>query len=249
MRITKHQLRRIIREALSRDAQDLEPRLVAVWEQVSADTLQALGGRATWEDIADEVMAGFGRTGKWFSHQHADVVPDILCMAKGLTSAHLPLGAMGMRAEIAAHFDDNVFWSGLTYSAHAMSLAAGVAAVEALRDEGLVENAARMQDVMRGHMRSLADKHPSVASYRATGLFGAIEFQKNAAGDPLSGYNETHPAVAKLVRRLLGEGVFTLSHWNMLFCNPPLCINEEQLAEAFGILDACLAVTDEAYEG
>jgi taurine--2-oxoglutarate transaminase len=198
--------------------------------------------------IADEVMAGFGRTGKWFSHQHADVVPDLMCMAKGMTSAHLPLGAMGMRAEIAAHFDDKVFWSGLTYSAHPMSLAAGVAAVEALRDEGLVENAARMQDVMRGHMRSLADKHPSVACYRATGLFGAIEFQKNAAGDPLSGYNETHPAVAKLVRTLLDKGVFTLSHWNMLFCNPPLCINQEQLAEAFGIIDACLAVTDEAYE-
>ena len=101
---------------------------------------------------------------------------------------------------------------------------------------------------MRSHMKQLADKHPSVGNYRATGLFGAIDFKRNAAGDPLSGYNETHPAVAKLVRTLLGKGLFTLSHWNMLFCNPPLCINEAQLGEAFAILDECLAVTDEVYE-
>jgi taurine--2-oxoglutarate transaminase len=199
--------------------------------------------------VADEVMAGFGRTGKWFSHQHADVVPDLMCMAKGLTSAHLPLGALGMRAKIAQHFDDNVFSAGLTYSSHAMCLAAGIAAVEALRDEGYVDNAARMEEVMRKHMRELAAKHPSVGSYRATGLFGAIELQKNAAGDPLSGYNETHPAVPKLIRALLEKGLFTLSHWNMIFCNPPLCITEEQLGESFALLDDCLAITDEVYEG
>ena len=114
---------------------------------------------------------------------------------------------------------------------------------------GLWENAAKMQDVMRKHMADLAAKHPSVGPYRATGLFGAIDFRKNAAGDPLSGYNETHPAVAKLVKALLDKGLFTLSHWNYVFCNPPLCITEEQLGECFAIIDECLSITDEAFEG
>lgn len=198
--------------------------------------------------VADEVMAGFGRTGKMFSFQHADVQPDIVCMAKGLTSAALPLGAMGMRDHIAKHFEDNVFWSGLTYSSHAMGIAAGIAAIGVLQSEGLVDNAARMESVMRKHMAELRAKHPSVGACRATGLFGAIDFKRNAKGDPLSGYNETHPAVAKLVATLFDKGLFTLSHWNMIFCNPPLCINEEQLGEAFAIIDDALSITDEVYE-
>ncbi len=198
--------------------------------------------------VCDEVMAGWGRTGKLFSHEHAGITPDIICMAKGLTSAALPLGAMGMRDKIAAYFDDNVFWAGLTYSGHAMGIAAAIAAIEVMRDEGLVEHAAKMQNVMRKHMTEMKEKHPSVATFRATGLFGAIDFRKNAVGDPLSGYNETHPAVAKLVKALLDKGLFTLSHWNYIFCNPPLCISEEQLAESFAIIDSCLEITDEAYE-
>lgn len=199
--------------------------------------------------VCDEVMAGFGRTGKMFSFMHAGIQPDMVCMAKGLTSAALPLGAMGMRDEIAAHFDDKVFWTGLTYSGHAMGLAAAIAAIDVLVGEGLVDHAARMEKVMREHMAALQKKHPSVGAYRATGLFGAIEFRKNAAGAPLASYNESHPAVGKLVRTLLDKGLFTLAHWNTLFCNPPLCINEEQLGEAFGILDEALPLTDECFEG
>ncbi len=199
--------------------------------------------------ICDEVMAGFGRTGKWFAHQHGDVLPDIITMAKGLTSAALPLGAMGVSEKIAAHFDKNVFASGLTYSAHPMALAAGIAALEVLRDEGMVENAARMQSVMLRHMAALAEKHPSIGSYRATGLFGAIEFRKNAKGDKLGAYNQMHPAIGKLVKELAQQGLFTMAHWNYIFCNPPLCVTEEQLGEAFALYDACLHVTDEAFEG
>lgn len=199
--------------------------------------------------VCDEVMAGFGRTGKMFSYQHGNIEPDIVTMAKGLTSAHLPLGAMGLSGKIARHFDDKVFWSGLTYSAHPMGLAAAIAAIEVVRDEGLVENAARMQDVMRRHMKALADKHRSIASYRATGLFGAIDFRRNAAGDPLSqGYNVTHPAMGKLLAALADKGLFTQARWSMLFCNPPLSITEEQLGEAFAIIDACLGVIDEVFE-
>ncbi len=199
--------------------------------------------------ICDEVMAGFGRTGKMFSHQHADIRPDIVTMAKGLTSAAIPLGAMGVSDAIAAHFEQHVFWSGLTYSAHPMGLAAAVAAVEVLRDEGLVENAAKMQGVMREHMAALQKKHPSVAGYRATGLFGAIDFRKNDKGDPLSApYNTTHPAVGKLLAALRHAGLYTMGRWSILFCNPPLCVTEEQLAESFAIIDACLHITDEAFE-
>ncbi len=198
--------------------------------------------------ICDEVMAGFGRTGKWFAHQHGGIQPDLVSMAKGLTSAALPLGALGLSDKIAAHFDKNVFWSGLTYSAHPMSIAAAVAALEVLKEERLVEHAAKMQDVMRRHMAALKDKHPSVGPCRATGLFGAIEFRKNAAGERLSGYNQTHPAIAALVKELLGKGLFTAAHWNYLFCNPPLCISEAELAESFAIIDSCLHITDAAYE-
>lgn len=199
--------------------------------------------------VCDEVMSGFGRTGKMFAFHHTDIEPDIVCMAKGLTSAALPLGAMGMSDKIAKHFDDNVFWAGLTYSSHPMGIAAAVAAVEALRDEGHVDNAAKMQDVVLRHMAALADKHPSIGSYRSIGLFGAMDLRRNAKGDPLSeGYNVTHPAVTKLLGALLKKGLFCFGRWSILFCNPPLCITEEQLGEAFSIVDECLAITDEIFE-
>ena len=197
--------------------------------------------------VCDEVMAGFGRTGKMFAHHHAGIEPDIVCMAKGLTSAALPLGAMGISKPIAEYFDTNVFWSGLTYSAHPMGLAAAIAAVEVLRDEGLVENAARMQTVMLRHMAELADKHPCVAGYRATGLFGAIDLHKKSG--PISpGYNTTAPVIGQLVAKLREAGLYTMARWNILFCNPPLCITEEQLGEAFAIVDEALGVVDAVYE-
>ncbi len=199
--------------------------------------------------ICDEVMSGFGRTGKMFAHHHAGIRPDIVTMAKGLTSASLPLGAVGVSDAIARHFEDNVFWSGLTYSAHPMGLAAAVAAVEVLRDEGLVENAAKMQPVMRQHMAALQAKHPSVGGYRATGLFGALDLCRNAKGDPISQpYNTTDPVVPKLLGTLRDKGLFTFARWSILFCNPPLCVTEEQLGEAFAIIDECLNVTDAVFQ-
>ena len=200
--------------------------------------------------VCDEVMAGFGRTGKWFSFEHTGIKPDMICMAKGLTGAILPLGALGISEAIAAHFDDNVFWSGLTYSSHPMGIAAAVAAVEVVRDEGLVENAARLQHVMLQHMAELAEKHPCVASYRAIGLFGAMDFRRNRQGHPLSeNYNVTHPAIRKLTAALLDKGLFTIAQWSILYCNPPLTITAEQLAESFAIIDECLGVVDEVFEG
>jgi len=132
--------------------------------------------------VTDEVMCGWGRTGKLFAFQHGDIVPDICTMAKGLTSSYLPLGVMAVSDRIANHFRENVFWGGLTYNAHPLCLASALAAVNALVEEGMVENAARMGQVMRGHMERLAKKHRCIKEHRNIGLFGTIELRKNSEG-------------------------------------------------------------------
>jgi taurine--2-oxoglutarate transaminase len=199
--------------------------------------------------ICDEVMCGFGRTGKMFAFEHGDIVPDILTMAKGLTSSYLPLGAMGVRDPIAKHFQDNVFWGGLTYNAHALCLATAEAVLDVMRDEQLVDNAARMQEVMLAEMAALKDRHPSVRTFRALGLFGCIELQKDRKGTTMAPYGGSHPAIDKLMGFFKQEGLYTISHWWNIMCNPPLSITREQLREGFAILDRGLEITDAAVEG
>ncbi|HEU4405743.1 MAG TPA: aminotransferase class III-fold pyridoxal phosphate-dependent enzyme [Polyangiaceae bacterium] len=199
--------------------------------------------------VCDEVMCGWGRTGKLFAFEHGDVVPDIVTMAKGLTSSYLPLGAMGVSDRIANHFRENVFWGGLTYNAHPMCLAAAEAAIEVLVGEGLVENSARMGEVMRGHMARLQQKHPSVREHRNVGLFGLIELRKNAKNERLVPYAGSHPVMGKLGKYFRDNGLFTVLQWGTVMCNPPLCITEAQLGEAFEIIDRGLALVDEVYEG
>jgi taurine--2-oxoglutarate transaminase len=198
--------------------------------------------------ICDEVMSGWGRTGKLFACEHYDVVPDILTMAKGLTSSYVPLGAMGVRRPIAEHFREHVFFGGLTYNAHPFACAVALAAVDTLVEEGMVENAAAMGEVMRAEMERLQAKHPSVGATRNLGLFGAIDVCRNAAGDPIAPYNGSHPAMSELAAFLRREGLFTYLRWSSVMCNPPLCITEEQLLEGFDILDRALELTDEAFE-
>ena len=199
--------------------------------------------------ICDEVMAGFGRTGKLFAFEHGGIVPDIVTMAKGLTSSYVPLGAMGVRDHIADFFHKNVFWGGLTYSAHPVGLAAAEAAIRVLLDEGMVENAARLEPVMRGEMDRLEERHPSVKTGRCIGLFGMVDLQKNSSGEPLAPYNGSHPMMEALSRFFLDNGLFTFVRWGSFMCNPPLCITEKQLREAFEIVDRGLEITDEAFEG
>jgi taurine--2-oxoglutarate transaminase len=199
--------------------------------------------------ICDEVMAGFGRTGRLFAFEHGGIVPDIVTMAKGLTSSYVPLGAMGVRDHIAEHFRKNVFWGGLTYSAHPVGLAAAEAAIRVLLDEGLVENAARLEPVMLAEMDRLEERHPSVKGGRCIGLFGMIDLQKNSGGDPLAPFNGSHPAMDALRRFFLDNGLFTFVRWGSFMCNPPLCITAEELREAFAIVDRGLEITDEAFEG
>ncbi len=198
--------------------------------------------------ICDEVMSGFGRTGKMFAFEHAGIVPDIVTMAKGLTSSYLPLGAMGVSDRIAKHFEDNVFWGGLTYNSHPMGCAAAVAVIEVIREEGLVERAAKMQSVMREHMDKLQEEHPSMKAGRCIGLFGMIDLQKNAAGERMAPYNGTSKAMGELAKFFRAQGLFTFIRWGSFMNNPPLCITEAELAEGFEIVDRGLSITDGFFE-
>ena len=199
--------------------------------------------------VCDEVMAGWGRTGKLFAFEHGGIVPDILTMAKGLTSSYMPLGVMALSDRIANHFRDNVFWGGLTYNAHPMSLAAALAAVEVLIEEGMVENSAKMGDVMRSHMERMAAKHPCVRGHRNIGLFGLIELRKNSKNERLVPYAGSHPVMAKLGKFFKEEGLYAVLQWSTVMCNPPLCINADQIGEAFAIIDRGLSIVDEVFEG
>jgi len=199
--------------------------------------------------VCDEVMAGFGRTGKMFAFEHGDIVPDICTMAKGLTSAYAPLGCMAVSDDIANHFRENVFWGGLTYSCHALSMATAEAVLQVMLDEDMVGNAERMGVVMREEMDRLVAKHPSVREGRCIGLFGMMDVQKNSRGDLIAPYNGSHPAMTAFGKYLRDNGLFTFVRWSHFMCNPPLCITEEQLREAFAIIDRGLDITDEAFEG
>ena len=197
--------------------------------------------------IADEVMAGFGRTGEWFSVNHWNVVPDLMSTAKGLTSSYLPLGALAISPDISAHFDEHVFWGGLTYNSHPLSCAAALAAIDVLERDDLVGNSKRMGEVMARHHEELADKHPSVGRVRNIGLFGIVELVKSRETmEPLSPFNVLNETMASVNRALLDRGLFTMVRFNGIMTNPPLCITEEQLAEGFEIIDDVLSIADDA---
>jgi taurine--2-oxoglutarate transaminase len=199
--------------------------------------------------VCDEVMCGFGRTGKMFAFEHYDIVPDIVTMAKGLSSAYAPIAAMGISDPIADHFRENVFWGGLTYNSHCLGLAAAEANIRVLVEEGMLDNAATLQHVMREEMDRLDEKHPSFKEGRALGLFGMIDVQKNSDGEPMAPYNGSHPAMNDLSKFFLDNDLFTFVRWGSFMCNPPLCITEEQLRGAFEIIDRGLDITDRAFEG
>src|SRR5215210_1783048 len=197
--------------------------------------------------IADEVMAGFGRTGEWFSVDHWKVEPDLISMAKGLTSAYVQLGAVGMRREIADHFEKNVFYGGLTYNSHPLACAAALANIAVYEEDDLIENARRMGAVMRGLLEDLEQRHPSVGATRNIGLFGIVELVRNKeTREPMAGFNSAAPEMQALGKFFRQEGLYTFVRWNTFFTNPPLCITEPQLREAFDIIDRGLDITDKA---
>jgi len=197
--------------------------------------------------IADEVMAGFGRTGEWFAINHWKVVPDLMTMAKGITSSYIPLGAVGMRRAIADHFKDKMFPGGLTYSSHALACAAALATIAVYEEDGLIERTKRMGKVMGELMADLATRHPSVGAVRNIGLFGVIELIRDRrTKQPMAPFNGAAPEMAALGKFFREHGLFTIVRWNYFFTNPPLIITEEQLRDAFSIIDRALEVTDKA---
>src|SRR3989449_9837601 len=199
--------------------------------------------------ITDEVMAGFGRTGKWFAVENWDVVPDIITLAKGINSGYVPLGAMVIREPIAEWVRDKYFAGGLTYSGHPLACAAGVASIEAFREEGIVENAAAMGDVFREQLGGLAERHPSVGELRGLGCFWGLELVRNReTREPLVPFNaggEAAAPVAALTKAALERGLYLFVHWNVVAIVPPLTITREELDEGLGILDEVLALADE----
>jgi taurine--2-oxoglutarate transaminase len=199
--------------------------------------------------IADEVMAGFGRTGKWFGVDNWGVVPDILSIAKGINSGYVPLGAMVVRKPIADWVRDKYFAGGLTYSGHPLACASAVASIEAFKEEGIVEHAAEMGPVFAEQLRALQDKHPSIGEVRGLGCFWGIELVKNReTREPLVPFNasgEAFAPVARVYKAALDRGLYLMTHWNVVMVCPPLTITREELEEGISILDDALAVADE----
>ncbi|MDH4141311.1 MAG: aminotransferase class III-fold pyridoxal phosphate-dependent enzyme [Chloroflexota bacterium] len=200
--------------------------------------------------VCDEVMAGFGRTGRWFAVDHWDVVPDLMTMAKGLTSSYLPLGAVAMRQHIAEFFDEHMFYGGLTYSSHPISLAAALATIRVYEEDGLIENAARLGERMRQHHERLAANHPSVGARRNLGLFGILDLVRSRdPWTPMTPFNGSSDEMKAVGRYLRDHGLYTMIANNSIHTNPPLCITEEELAHGFDIIDGALEIADRAVTG
>jgi taurine--2-oxoglutarate transaminase len=197
--------------------------------------------------IADEVMAGFGRTGEWFAIDHWKVVPDLITMAKGLTSAYVQLGAVGMRTQIKDHFEKNVFFGGLTYNSHPLACAAALATISVYEEDSLIDNARKMGVLMRSLLEELQARHPSVGATRNIGLFGIVELVRNRETlEPMAPFNGSSPEMQALGKFFRQEGLYTFVRWNTFFTNPPLCITETEMREAFAIIDKGLEITDQA---
>ncbi|WP_020108563.1 aspartate aminotransferase family protein [Nocardia sp. 348MFTsu5.1] len=196
--------------------------------------------------VADEVMAGFGRTGKWFSINHADVVPDLITFAKGVNSGYVPLGGVAINNEIAETFADRPYPGGLTYSGHPLATAAAVATINAMTDEGIVDNAATIgSDVLGPGLEKLAAQHPSVGEVRGTGVFWAVELVKDPTTlEPLAPYGGSSPAMTKVLAACKSGGLLPFANFNRIHMVPPCTVTADEVAEGLEILDAALTVAD-----
>jgi taurine--2-oxoglutarate transaminase len=201
--------------------------------------------------IFDEVMAGFGRTGRWFACENWDVVPDILTVAKGINSGYVPLGAMVISAKLRDWIRDKPFSGGLTYSGHPLACASAVASIGVFREERIVENAAAHGRYLADALRSLQDRHPSIGDVRGLGLFWGVELVRNReTRKPLVPFNaggEAAAPVLRLTKAALDAGLYLFVHWNVIMLAPPLNITREEVDEGLATLDEALAIADEYY--
>lgn len=196
--------------------------------------------------ITDEVMAGFGRTGKWFAVNHFDVVPDLLTFAKGVTSGYVPLGGVAISEPIAATFAERAYPGGLTYSGHPLATACAVATINAMEDEGMIDNAARVGEQLLGPgLRELAAKHPSVGDVRGVGVFWALELVANQqTREPLAPYGGTSPEMAAVLAACKANGLAVFANFNRIHAVPPCNVSDDEVAEGLRALDAALTVAD-----
>lgn len=199
--------------------------------------------------IADEVMSGFGRTGKWFGVDNYGVVPDMIATAKGITAGYLPLGALIVSDKLAKHFDDNMLWLGLTYSAHPVCCAAGVEVLKIYEEENMIENAAAMGKYIEEKVEEMKLNHPCIGDFRNTGLLGCLELVKNRiTKEPMAPYNakaDEMVVMNKVAAKLKELGMYTFVRWNYIFLAPPLCITMQQVDEGLAMINEALKIADE----
>ncbi|HEX8919566.1 MAG TPA: aminotransferase class III-fold pyridoxal phosphate-dependent enzyme [Chloroflexota bacterium] len=196
--------------------------------------------------IVDEVMSGFGRTGAWFAYQHWGIQPDLVTMAKGLTSSYLPLGAVAVSEPIARHFDNHMLWAGLTYAGHPVSCAAGVAALDVLEEEGLIEHARNLGALLKARLLEMQDRHPCVGEVRSIGLFSVLELVKDRESrEPLSPlYGPQTEPMGAINAFCRSKRVDVMSRFNWVFVTPPLVISQEDLEMGLEVVDAALYEAD-----
>ena len=201
--------------------------------------------------IADEVMSGFGRAGKWFAYQLSTVEPDLITFAKGVNSGYLPLGGVIISDAIAATFDQRVFPGGLTYSGHPLSCAAAVAAIEVMESEGIVENAAMIGERVLGPgLRELAAKHKVIGEVRGVGTFWALDLVTDrATRTPLAPYGSSSPAMNELIAACKKSGLMPFANFNRLHCCPPCNVTEAEVREGLAILDQAFTSIAHHYTG
>jgi taurine--2-oxoglutarate transaminase len=201
--------------------------------------------------IADEVMAGFGRAGEWFAFQNWTAEPDLIAFAKGVNSGYVPVGGVVISDTIAATFDDRVFPGGLTYSGHPIACASIVATLEAMADEGIVDNARRIgQDVLGPGLRALAERHPVIGEVRGVGVFWALDLVADpVTREPLAPYGGSSPAMNELVAACKQRGLLPFTNFNRLHVVPPCNVTEAEVKDGLAILDEALAAIGHSVKG
>ena len=201
--------------------------------------------------IADEVMAGFGRTGEWFAYQAHGVAPDLVTFAKGVNSGYVPLGGVVLNEAISATFNDRVYPGGLTYSGHPLACASAVATIEAFENESIVENAKRIGDeVLRPGLLELAKKHQVIGDVRGLGVFFALELVADrATKEPLAPYGSSSPAMNEIVAAARAENLLIFTNYNRIHVVPPCTITDDEATDGLARLDRALAVATPYYRG
>jgi taurine--2-oxoglutarate transaminase len=201
----------------------------------------------------DEVMSGFGRTGKWFGFENHGIVPDMIAMAKGLTCGYLPFGCLMVSDKIASKYEDAMLPLGLTYSAHPVSCAAALETLKIYEDDNLIANAAAMGRYIEQKVEEMKARHRSIGDFRNTGLLGCIELVKNRkTKEPMAPFNakpDEMGVMNKVAAKIKELGMYTFVRWSYIFIAPPLCITKEQVDEGLAIISEAISLADEQAEG